>query len=88
MVVRVNKVISSEQPDDSIPVLQQGKSWDREIADVEMGKIDLCGWGETRASADSFPATAETPRRLVHPGCRNKKRTGGFFCPPVAVYGL
>ncbi len=30
MVVHINKVISSEQPDDSIPVLRRGKPWDRE----------------------------------------------------------
>ena len=31
MVVHINKVISSEQPDDSIPVLRRGESWVGEL---------------------------------------------------------
>jgi hypothetical protein len=36
MVVHINKVISSEQPDDSIPVLRRGESGNGEITDFEM----------------------------------------------------
>jgi hypothetical protein len=27
-------------------------------------------------------------RSLFHSECRKEKRTGGFFCPPVAGHGL
>jgi hypothetical protein len=39
-VVHINKVISTEQPDDSIPVLRRGESGDGEIAGFAMRGSD------------------------------------------------
>jgi hypothetical protein len=47
MVVHINKVITSEQPDDSIPVLRRGKSWEARTG-FAMKETHHCGWSAMR----------------------------------------
>jgi hypothetical protein len=78
MVVHINKVISSEQPDDSIPVLRRGESWDGEIAGFELKESMPADGARCVRPPDSFRAIARDPGE-VSPAWMDEKRTGGFL---------
>jgi hypothetical protein len=59
MVVHINKVITSEQPDDSIPVLRRGKSWEARTG-FEMEELTIADGVRCVGHPDSFRATAES----------------------------
>jgi len=58
MVVHINKVITSEQTDDSIPVLRRGKSWEARTG-FEMKEPIIADGVRCVGHPDSLRATAE-----------------------------
>lgn len=56
-----------------------------EIAGFEMRDLCLRMGRDACALLIRSAHSRGTPERLVHPGCRNEKRTGGFFVRPLLV---
>jgi hypothetical protein len=87
MVVHINKVISSEQPDDSIPVLRRGESWDGEIAGFELKESMPADGARCVRPPDSFRAIARDPGEVSSSWMQKREANGRIFCPPVAGHG-